>query len=316
MHKFLSRRHPLAGAFLSTLLIALQVAAAPIKIQPLGDSITYGPGLVPVVAYRYPLFKLLVNAGIDFQYVGTLVDGATYAAVNGRTMSPNHEGHWGYRIDQINAELPGYLNSYSPDWSIVFLGNNNGRDGNAASVVYSQMSTTIDLLRAKNPKVVIFLTCLYQTGGLAAAYDSQYVSLARTKTTANSPIIIVGPPAGWNNTADTYDGTHPNAGGADKLANAFFQAIQTYRGGTATSPRENTVNNSSRAIRAVRTGGFFSINVPVQAARLDVVDMCGHLVLSSNVTKGEATIPAREVGAQMLILRVTGPGYSTTIHLH
>jgi acyl-CoA thioesterase I len=315
MYKIFSCRQKPLWTYLSIVLIALQASAATIKIQPLGDSITYGPGLVPCVSYRYPLFKLLVAAGIDFQYVGALIDGATYQPVNGKSMSPNHEGRWGYRIDQINSELPGYLNGYSPDWSLIYLGTNNGRDGISANQVYSQMSSTIDLLRTKNPRMVIFLALLANNQGLLAEYNTQYTNLARAKTTTNSPVIIINPPAGWNASAHTYDGTHPNAAGADLMANNFFQSIQTYLGTTRINAVQTMRHESASKIMVTRNDHAYSVKLPVQNADVELVSIDGRLLSSVKAVHGLVTISMKTTGDHICFLRVIAPGYNASIPL-
>jgi acyl-CoA thioesterase I len=315
MYRIFFSKCRLLWAGVSILLAALQVGAATIKIQPLGDSITYGPGLVSCVSYRYPLFKLLVAAGIDFQYVGTLIDGASYQPVNGKSMSPNHEGRWGYRIDQVNSELPGYLNSYSPDWSLIYLGTNNGRDGISASQVYSQMSSTIDLLRAKNPRIVIFLALLANNNGLFVEYNNQYVNLAKVKTTTNSPVIIINPPIGWNPSTHTYDGTHPNAVGADLMANNFLQAFQTYLGTTRIEAPQAMLDKSGMQPVVTRNGRSYSVRLPVQNADINVVGIDGRMFLSTKATNGSITLPMNPFSSHICFLRVTAPGYSASIPL-
>jgi len=54
------------------ILIALPSWAVPVKILPLGDSITDGAGYnPPYSSYRDELYDLLTNAGYDFEFVGT-----------------------------------------------------------------------------------------------------------------------------------------------------------------------------------------------------------------------------------------------------
>jgi acyl-CoA thioesterase I len=299
----------------ASLLISLQASAVTIRIQPLGDSITVGGGNPPpAISYRYPLFKLLTNASMDFEYVGSLTDYSSYPPVNGRTMSQNHDGHWGFEIQDINAGLSGWMNGYMPDFSIILLGTNDITVGESVAQGKSEMSTTIDLLRAKNPRIVIFLGLLYQSGSQFAAYNAEYVNLANTRSTKDSPIIPVGPPPGWNNAACTVDGTHPNAAGADLLAATFFAAIKPYLISTGALLADTPPDKEkTTAIKVFRSGDLCKIRLPMQRAHLDIVNMRGELISSQMTTNGRAVFPVKKSCANYLLLRVNAPGYSSIV---
>ena len=104
---------------------------APIRVLPLGDSITYG--LRVAGGYRAPLHQLLTNAGYSVDFVG-LRNG------NGATNLPDsdHEGHPGWRIDQIDSIMLSVFDAtVDPNIILVLIGTNdygqgydttNGRD--------------------------------------------------------------------------------------------------------------------------------------------------------------------------------------------
>ena len=51
-------------------------AAPPIRIMPLGDSITYGTSSTGTVGYRRPLYQFLVGAGYSVDFVGSQTNGS------------------------------------------------------------------------------------------------------------------------------------------------------------------------------------------------------------------------------------------------
>ncbi|MDX5420429.1 MAG: hypothetical protein LPK09_14535, partial [Hymenobacteraceae bacterium] len=76
----------------------------------LGNSITQGSEANP--SYRYQLWRMLVDADLDFEFVGSLDTNWHYEAPNteqgadvaspvmgelykNKTFNNNHEGHWG-----------------------------------------------------------------------------------------------------------------------------------------------------------------------------------------------------------------------------
>ena len=113
-----------------SLAFSLAVAhAAPLKIAVIGDSITQGAGHnVNGAAFaqngnrswRWEFFKHLVDAGQDFDFVGSLAtsytnnDAATddltnayYPSWRGVAFDRDHEGHWGWRASQVLGTTAG-----------------------------------------------------------------------------------------------------------------------------------------------------------------------------------------------------------------
>ena len=84
--------------YISVLMIYLFSLSenSPIRIMPLGDSITagsYGAGKDGAGGYRAPLWKMLKEENINIDFVGTLND--PYNAV----FDADHEGWRGWRVD-------------------------------------------------------------------------------------------------------------------------------------------------------------------------------------------------------------------------
>src|SRR5689334_8226516 len=92
------------GALLAALLAVppvasastVDAAAAPVRVMPLGDSITQGGS---IGGYRLDLGTKLRAAGRSIDFVGSLTDGP--ASMPDR----NHEGHPGWTIAQIDANV-------------------------------------------------------------------------------------------------------------------------------------------------------------------------------------------------------------------
>jgi len=72
-------------------LVSATASPPPIRILPLGDSITYG---YPVSGgYRLPLYQLLTNGGYNVDFTGTQTDNGAPDLPD-----PHHEGHPGWTI--------------------------------------------------------------------------------------------------------------------------------------------------------------------------------------------------------------------------
>lgn len=108
----------------------MALADTPIKIMPLGDSITRGQldgggsNFVPG-GYRDKLYRDLTSAGMSFSFVGTATDNpSTTLTAAGQT---RHSGYGGWRIDQIDSNLTsglGFMNQ-NPDVILLQIGTND-----------------------------------------------------------------------------------------------------------------------------------------------------------------------------------------------
>src|SRR5262245_54038543 len=74
--------------------------AAPVRIMPLGDSITQADASHD--SYRRPLWKSLQSGGYLVDFVGS----SSMNHMGGppvRDFDADHEGHWGWRADEIES---------------------------------------------------------------------------------------------------------------------------------------------------------------------------------------------------------------------
>ena len=107
-------------------------ARAPWRIMPLGDSITQGD--CERASYRRPLWLRLKEAGLEVDFVGSL-------RRNHRGGPPvedfdvDHEGHWGWRADQVLREIDGWARAAQADVALMLLGVNDLFQGASVSQV-------------------------------------------------------------------------------------------------------------------------------------------------------------------------------------
>src|SRR5689334_1660791 len=122
------RRRGWIHAVALALGLALTGAAAPtaaaaaesnggVRVMPLGDSITEGtqvPG-----GYRIGLWQRLAGAGYRVDFVGSQVNGP--AALGDH----DHQGHPGWRIDQIDANVTRWLATTGARTVLLHIGTND-----------------------------------------------------------------------------------------------------------------------------------------------------------------------------------------------
>lgn len=94
------------------------------KIMPVGDSITYGKvnnNLRKLGGYRTELWHKFEADGLTVDFVGSQSSGPDSLG------DKDHEGHPGKRIDWIDDNVDGWLNTSTPDIVTLMIGTNDTR---------------------------------------------------------------------------------------------------------------------------------------------------------------------------------------------
>ncbi len=200
----------------------------PVRIMPLGDSITDGTasGTAGFGGYRGPLHTLLTSAGYNVDYVGTLTN-------NGASIpDPNHEGHSGWRIDQLDSNMTGWLAGLAaPDVVLMHIGTNDFGQGLDTANAITRLDALILDIATLQPYAHIIVTNLLARGEPQnTQIQSQFNPFVQTLVSAHAA-------AGRRVTfldmrsavplSDMPDNLHPNQTGYNKMANAWLPAIQT-----------------------------------------------------------------------------------------
>src|SRR3954469_10677067 len=93
-----------------------------VKIMPLGDSIT--ESFWDHASYRFFLYNQLVNAGYDVDFVGSMT-GVNAGDPLYSNFDQNHEGHSGFRADEIQNNIVNWANQNKPDVVLLHIGSND-----------------------------------------------------------------------------------------------------------------------------------------------------------------------------------------------
>ena len=213
------------------------------RLLPLGDSITQGRAdkgeeTPATQSWRYPLWKALVDAGVEFGFVGSMTKGfngsPSWPDYKGRQFDRDHEGHWGWPSWLVAEKLPGWLEQYDPpDIALVQLGGNGTKEKDHRQRNLKAMREIITLLRGRNPKVVILLGLPCPAWDPFPQMRKDYADLCREMNTKASPVVPVDHSPGWVSDpkakdTDTVDWVHPNAQGDRKLAERWHKAMKPY----------------------------------------------------------------------------------------
>ncbi|MGW3078269.1 MULTISPECIES: FG-GAP-like repeat-containing protein [unclassified Kitasatospora] len=235
-------------------------APTPIKVMPLGDSITDGAGSTTGAGYRAPLWDLTAQQSpYTVDLVGTSSSGAV--------ADPDHEGHSGYRIAQVRADIDRWLSAADPDVVLLHLGINDLKwDANADPVQAAQrLSDLVDRIFADKPGVTVVVQgLLTATPGLeqkTAVFNREFAALQdRGQSPAGGAAgrhFRYVDPADLDAATDLPDRLHPNDGGYRKMAEVFHRALdRAVADGWASRPAAPRAGNEVGGSGRVRWADF------------------------------------------------------------
>jgi lysophospholipase L1-like esterase len=261
-----------AGLVLVLAVAGLATAANPaaaesnggVRVMPLGDSITEGtqvPG-----GYRIGLWQRLTAGGYRVDLVGSQFNGP--AALGDH----DHEGHPGWRIDQIDANIAGWLTATTPHTVLLHIGTNDVLQNYNLSTAPSRLSTLIDHITAGAPTAEVFVATIIPLSSAsqeaaARTFNAAIPGIVQGKAAAGKHVHLVDMHAALT-AADLIDGIHPTAAGYDKMAAAWYAALRTVPGSIGTpnsdpsSPPPSTPPpgggkcSASYAVTGQWSGGF------------------------------------------------------------
>ncbi|WP_245665779.1 cellulose binding domain-containing protein [Actinoplanes subtropicus] len=212
-------------------------AAGPVRIMPLGDSITAGPG-----CWRAKLWHRLQTSGYtNIDFVGTQSDGG--GCNPGYSYDFDHEGHGGYSATGIagNDQLPPWLAAARPDVVLMHLGTNDMWGGYIPLAdKLTAFTKLVGQMRAQNPAMKIVVAQIIPMSAAACstcpadvvALNNALPAWAAGLTTAQSPIVLADLWTGYDAVADNVDGVHPNDTGFQKMSDAWYPVVARVLGGT------------------------------------------------------------------------------------
>ncbi len=210
------------------------------RVMPLGDSITHGMGAGPSQipgGYRDSLATLYANTGYSFLFVGSHQGNPSPSLTS--TGQTSHEGHTGWRIDQIQSSINNWQASSTPDVVLLHIGTNDilqntnlGTGGNDTSLAIGRLTTLINTMYGNNSELAVVLSTLIPiqdardefvknyNAALASNVIPFFTNQGRTISLVDNYANFINEDTSWNTTIFA-DYAHPNAAGYSAMATTF-----------------------------------------------------------------------------------------------
>jgi autotransporter-associated beta strand protein len=264
---------------------------APVRILPLGDSITFGYGGDPNKGgYRTPLYNLLTAAGYNVNFIGTSTDNS------GEMAQPHHEGHPGYQISGIGTYLVPWLDAVEyPDVILLHIGTNDFGVFNNTAAAIDRLDQLIGWIADLRPRAHIIVTNLLEREEpYNTTIQAQFNPYVQAKVDAQAALgrrVTFLDMRSAVPVSNMPDSLHPNQTGYNLMAAAWLPAIQAVWApqGDLTPPAVSTglaatAGNGQVALSWSATAGATGYNV-----KRSTVNGSDYVTIANNIAAASFT---------------------------
>ena len=248
----------LLSTFFLIMIFSSSPAGDPIKIMPVGNSITAGehygyPALNERTGYRKDLYEMLINSGYNVDFVGSQKHGER-PEDHPDWYDWNCEAYPGWQIPDIADKVETALESYKPDILLVHVGTNGPYWPQKPGQVMNMLDMINNFSVENNHPMTVFLCKIINRfkGGHAPTtqFNNDVADSVAARTGDKIKIIIVDLENGagldysdapadpnalppyeggdmWGTTYPgvSYDLFHPNDKGNTKMTVKFYEEL-------------------------------------------------------------------------------------------
>jgi hypothetical protein len=288
-------------------------AQTPARIMPLGNSITQAQS--GYNSYRRPLYKLLTNAGFTVDFIGsknTVFNNARHPSTD---FDYDHEGHWGWRTDEIiygrsgEGKLSDWLKLNTPDFVLIHIGHNDIIQSIPISVIINNIESIIEIIRSANPYTTILLAQLIpsnystQVSTDINTLNNSIPSIAISKSTERSQILLVDQATGFDPAIHTYDKIHPNVEGENLMARKWFEVLSSELSFTLSEPDMDVI---SVEVYPNPASSSFTISGLIKAKTIVLINSQGTIILEKPVSGHTMELDMNQYPQGMYIIKIMG----------
>ncbi|MDD5688635.1 MAG: carbohydrate binding domain-containing protein [Elusimicrobia bacterium] len=317
------------------------VVSAPIKLMPLGDSITQRS-----YSYRVKLYTLLNPdlANPKYDFVGST------KTTGDQCVDKNHEGWAGWYIQDINNKINTWITLNPPDIVLLHIGtNDNYASINNVSIfnlskATNSLSGIIDKIALKLPNTKVYIAAIiplrdnvwtpFNENDNVIAYNNAIRNLVPEKQSQGKKVYFVDMYPHISTATDLSDNKHPNSVGADKMADVWYSYLAGQNpnntpiasGQSVTTPKDTakTITLTATDADVSDTLTYSTVTLPVHgtlsgiAPNVTYTPTSGYIgtdsfTFKANDTKADsntATVSITVTSAEVINL-IKNPGFET-----
>ncbi|KAI1806017.1 carbohydrate esterase family 3 protein [Daldinia bambusicola] len=197
----------------------------PLRIMPLGASITYGFGSSDKNGYRKALRDKVVGNGNKVNMVGDNPAG---------TMRDNDTEGWkSYTVDQVHGKADGSVPKYKPNVVLVNVGTNDCVQNVDPAGAGDRLRSLLDALFRESPRATVVLSTLLvnrdpDVQSRVRDFNARLKKVGDQLQADEKRLVVVDmqSDAGPRLEDLNGDGTHPGDEGYRKMADVFYEGLK------------------------------------------------------------------------------------------
>jgi len=233
-------------------LSGVLLADGPIRIMPMGDSVTSGvyclgiPENADMISYRYELYNMLNTVGYDFDFIGSRVYGenifsdtenASVPGISSYQMAHMIRTGWNQKISVWETPGP-YFDTYPTDIVLLLIGIAGFGDGPNGVV------DVLDAIDESSEDIIVILGLIPNVMCCSDSppcdrcvdvpiFNDELELLALARIANGDKIVIVDMETGAGldyheqPVGDMYNNAHPVRSGYDKMAVVWYDGLKT-----------------------------------------------------------------------------------------
>jgi lysophospholipase L1-like esterase len=173
------------------------------------------------------LFRRARAANRSMTFVGSQMNGPTN--VDGVTFPRRHEGHSGWKINEIAALVPAPALNDVPHIVLVMAGTNDMIQNDTVATAPQRMGALLDKIFAGAPQALVVMARLTPLMDMAQearvmAYNNALPGLVQARVAQGRHVILIDMHTGFPS-AELADGIHPTTAGYNRMAGVWYAAI-------------------------------------------------------------------------------------------
>ncbi|MGZ8756133.1 MAG: GDSL-type esterase/lipase family protein, partial [Acidimicrobiia bacterium] len=188
--------------------------SAPIRVMAVGNSITRGVvGSTDAAGYRNDLYASLTASGYAIDMVGSQADGIGFDNA--------HEGHNGWRANQIRDGVSAWLDLNPADIVLLHVGTNDISDEQSVPAIATEINQILNKIDTweqspGNNEIRVVLARIVNrsdptspTGLATSALNAAIQTMADSRITTGDHLVVVDMEAALDYPDDMSDALHP-----------------------------------------------------------------------------------------------------------
>ncbi|GAA0427521.1 hypothetical protein GCM10010357_56460 [Streptomyces luteireticuli] len=141
---------------------------------------------------------------------------------------PDHEGHWGWKIGGLAANVDKWLPAAKPNVVLLHIGTNDMHDNYRVDTAPARLGDLVDQITSAAPQMTVLVSSLVPSKDPGTQKRIEMFNAAVPRLVAerqNRGFHIGFVDMGKVTTRDLADDLHPNDGGYVKMADAFYDGL-------------------------------------------------------------------------------------------